>query len=301
MDYKVEVDFSPMYECVNSLIAFTNKQNHNALDAGKSWIHEVQNRFTPAKLQLMRDMMKATDNFTLAPYIWTCPGERSVNGFMDWLEKLSTGELFDIASQFHMSVPSNLSSLRSQTLEVLREWNSRYFSQVKSVIIDELIREAEERRALIDGTNDKEVYEDATQGMRIYPTSKLKKVILIPQYHARPFVTSTIFDEVIFTNYACDIMPTEPGRPDPQLLRLTRALSDETRLVILRLLTGKQLSFSEIVREVKLSKSTIHYHLIFLRAAGLVLVHYDHKNTEYSLRLEALNRLPQQINDYFHN
>jgi DNA-binding transcriptional ArsR family regulator len=220
---------------------------------------------------------------------------------MDSLESLSTGELFDIASQFHMSVPSNLSSLRNQTLEVLREWNSQYFSQVNPIIIDELISEAEERRVLLDGTNDKVVYEDATQGMRIYPTSKLKKVILIPQYHARPFVTSTILDEVIFTNYACDIMPTEPGRPDPKLLRLTRALSDETRLVILRQLAGKQLSFSEIVREVKLSKSTIHYHLIFLRAAGLVLVHYDHKNTEYSLRLEALNKLPQQIDDYFHN
>ncbi|WP_434749873.1 ArsR/SmtB family transcription factor [Paenibacillus amylolyticus] len=125
------------------------------------------------------------------------------------------------------------------------------------------------------------MYEDATQGRRIYPTFKLKKVILIPQYHARPFVTSTIFNEVIFTNYACDIMPTEPGRPDPKLLRLTRALSDETRLVILRLLAGKQLSFSEIVREVKLSKSTIHYHLIFLRAAGLVLVHYDHKKISH--------------------
>lgn len=298
MKYTVEVDFAPMYECVNSLAAFMNKQNHNALDAGKTWIRDVQHRFTPAKLQLMREMMKATDNFTLAPYIWTCPGERSVNGFLDWLENLSTGQLFDIASQFHMSVPSNLPLLRSHTIEVLREWNDHYFSEINPVILDELTREAETRRASLDNTDDQEVYEQATQGMRIYSDSQLKKVILIPQYHARPFVTSTMLDEVIFTNYSCDIIPAEAGRPDPKLLRLTRALSDETRLIILRILAGKQLSFSEIVRQVKLSKSTIHYHLIFLRAAGLIIVHYKHKNTEYSLRLEALNDFPQQIKTY---
>ena len=81
-------------------------------------------------------------------------------------------------------------------------------------------------------------------------------------------------------------------------MRLTRALSDETRLYILRLLAGKQLTFSEIVREVKLSKSTIHYHLIALRAAGLVIVHVNQKSTAYSLRLEALEKLSGQIATY---
>jgi DNA-binding transcriptional ArsR family regulator len=81
-------------------------------------------------------------------------------------------------------------------------------------------------------------------------------------------------------------------------MRLTRALSDETRLFILRLLTGKQLNFTEIVKEVGLSKSTIHYHLISLRAAGLVIVHTTGKSASYSLRLEALNGLPGRIGDY---
>ncbi|GGF64616.1 hypothetical protein GCM10010912_06990 [Paenibacillus albidus] len=298
MDYKVEVDFAPIYECVSSLTAFMGKQTHNALDAGKLWVREVQDLFAPAKLQQMREIMKATDDFSLAPYIWSCPGDRSVNGFLDWIEGLSTGQLYDIAARLKLSVPSNLPELRSKTSEALREWDAQYFGQIDPAILEGLGREAEARRSSLNGTNDKEVYEQATEGMRLYPNDLLKQVILIPQYHARPFVTSAIFDEIIFTSYSCDILPPEPGRPAPGLLRLTRALSDENRLYILRLLAGRQLTFTEIVREVGLSKSTVHYHLIALRAAGLVIVHYDHKNTGYSLRLEALNDLPHQIGAY---
>ncbi|MMZ69431.1 Bacterial regulatory protein, arsR family [compost metagenome] len=63
------------------------------------------------------------------------------------------------------------------------------------------------------------------------------------------------------------------------------------------------MTFTEIVREIALSKSTIHYHLIALRAAGLVIVHYypknmEFKSVEYSLRSEAVNSLPLQIGAY---
>lgn len=58
------------------------------------------------------------------------------------------------------------------------------------------------------------------------------------------------------------------------------------------------MNFTEIVKAVQLSKSTIHYHLIALRAAGLVIVHTSGKSVSYSLRLEALDDLPGQIEDY---
>ncbi|MNW57343.1 HTH-type transcriptional regulator CmtR [compost metagenome] len=148
-----------------------------------------------------------------------------------------------------------------------------------------------------------ELYEQATGGMRLYPNDVLKRIVLVPQYHSRPLVSSNIYDEIMFTHYPCDLIAPDQGHPAPALLRLTRALSDETRLRILRLLSQKQMTFTEIVREIGLSKSTIHYHLIALRAAGLIIVHYyfssmESKNVEYSLRLEALNDLPLQIGCY---
>lgn len=298
MEYKVTVDFAPIYECIASLNAFIGKQNHNAMDAGISWIRDVQSRFAPVMLQRMKEVMKLTDNFSLSPYVWSCPDGRSVGGFLDWFDALAPGDLYEIAGRFGQTVPSNLAELRSSAAEVIRAWDTGYFSSIDPAIMEGLQQEAAARAALLNGSNDMEVYETATAGMRLYPSETLKQVIITPQYHARPLVTSSFFDEFVFTSYSCDVLPPEEGRPAPALLRLTRALSDETRLFILRLLTGRQLNFTEIVKEVGLSKSTIHYHLIALRAAGLVIVHTASKNTSYSLRLEALNGLPGRIEEY---
>lgn len=298
MNYKVEVDFAPMYECITSLVAFLGKQNHNAMDAGKLWAREVQERFAPRLLQQMREIITITDDFSLSPYVWSCPGERSVNGFLDWFDALSPGELYEISGRFGQSVPSNLSDLRNSASEILRQWDAGYFSGIDPRILEGLQQEAHSRRAQLNGTNDMEVYEQATEGMRLYPTERLKQVIIIPQYHSRPLVTSSMFEEYVFTSYSFDAIPPEEGRPAPALMRLTRALSDETRLFILRLLTGRPLNFTEIVKGVGLSKSTIHYHLIALRAAGLVIVHTSGKSTSYSLRPEALTVLPERIAAY---
>ncbi|NQX49603.1 winged helix-turn-helix transcriptional regulator [Paenibacillus tritici] len=298
MDYKVTLDFAPIYECLTSLNAFIGKQNHNAMDAGTPWVRQVQTRFAPVMLQRMKEVLKLTDNFSLSPYIWSCPGDRTAGGFLNWFESLSAGELYDISGRFGQSVPSNLAGLRDSAAEVIRAWNDGYFSSIDPAIIEGLEQEAKGRAALLDGTNDMEIYEQATEGMRLYPSETLKQVILTPQYHARPLVISSLYNEFMFTSYSCDALPPEEGRPAAALLRLTRALSDETRLFILRQLTGSQLNFTEIVKAVGLSKSTIHYHLIALRAAGLVIVHSSGKSTSYSLRLEALNALPGQIGDY---
>lgn len=91
MDYKVTVDFAPVYECITSLNAFIGKQNHTAMDAGTSWVRQVQTQFAPVMLQRMKEVLKLTDNFSLSPYIWSCPGERTPEAFLHWFEELSPG------------------------------------------------------------------------------------------------------------------------------------------------------------------------------------------------------------------
>ncbi|GJM79179.1 hypothetical protein HMSSN139_16750 [Paenibacillus sp. HMSSN-139] len=304
MEYQVEVDFAPIYECVASLTAFFAKQNHGAMDAGKLWVKGVQEQFAPATLQKMQVSVKRLDDFSLAPYIWKCPSPRTVTSFLEWFAGLQTGELYEISAACSQSVPANLTELRDAACEVLREWDLRYFSTIDPWILEGLQQEASVLRTRLGEMSGMEIYETATNGMRLYPGDTLNQVVLIPQYHARPLVTSSIFETMIFTQYSCDLFPPVPGYPAPGLLRLTRALSDETRLRILRLLAGKQMTFTEITREIAISKSTIHYHLIALRAAGLVIVHYqakgsEFKSVEYSLRREALNGLSGQIDDYF--
>ena len=67
--------------------------------------------------------------------------------------------------------------------------------------------------------------------------------------------------------------PTTRSPPPQAVVRLHRALGDETRLRILKLLAGRDLYLTEIAQQLDLSKPTIKHHLALLRAAGLVTDH----------------------------
>jgi DNA-binding transcriptional ArsR family regulator len=109
-----------------------------------------------------------------------------------------------------------------------------------------------------------------------------------------------IHDGVIIL-YPCDaaVVPTAEMPPAP-LLRLTRALSDESRLRMLRFLARTpSSSLTEVSRFAGLSQPTVHHHLTQLRAAGLVRIQFGPSGpNRYSLRPHALEQLAEQLGDY---
>jgi len=106
------------------------------------------------------------------------------------------------------------------------------------------------------------------------------------------------FQQVLL-EYPADVLPPAAGEPPTGLLRLTRALSDPSRLRILRLLVDDRRSFSELVTMTGLAKSTVHHHMVALRAAGLVQV-YDvgGKTVTYRLRPNAADDLGNRLRSY---
>ena len=96
--------------------------------------------------------------------------------------------------------------------------------------------------------------------------------------------------------YATDALPPGPDEPPPGLRRMTHALSDDTRLRLLRFLATGPQSFSAIVAWAGIPKSTVHYHLVALRAAGLVRIHDRSRgNDTFSLRPSALAALHHNL------
>jgi DNA-binding transcriptional ArsR family regulator len=82
-------------------------------------------------------------------------------------------------------------------------------------------------------------------------------------------------------------------------MRLTKSLADENRLRILRFLVAGGKSFTEIVQYIGLAKSTVHYHMVSLRSAGLVRVHLSTESGErYSLRKGAFDKLRDHLTNY---
>jgi len=67
-----------------------------------------------------------------------------------------------------------------------------------------------------------------------------------------------------------------------------KALADETRQKIMKLVCCQWLSVSEIVEQLDVSQPTVSHHLALLRESGLVDVREEGKQTFYSLNQERI-------------
>jgi DNA-binding transcriptional ArsR family regulator len=235
--------------------------------------------------------------------IWLRPAELSAEGFLRWLGALSAGEMYEVLAPRLRD--DDLPRLRELTeslpryVEMLTLWHERYFRHLDPAILSGLAASAAAWRERIQTTPPDELVEEATNGVRLTLDPAPEVVLLTPQYHYRPWNLFSWYRGVYLVQYPADVLPPAPGEPPPALLRLTRALADESRLRILRLLVHEPLTFTELVRRIGLSKSTVHHHMVALRASGLVRVHTENENTTtYSLRASAIEALGSRLTTF---
>ena len=117
-------------------------------------------------------------------------------------------------------------------------------------------------------------------------------MILAPSYFARPY--NFVLGGEDWRMYGYPIADsaldgTDPLAPPQAVIRLHRALGDETRLRILRLLRDQDFYLTEIAERLEFSKPTIKHHLALLRSAGLVTIVEEGGLSYYSLRRERLD------------
>jgi DNA-binding transcriptional ArsR family regulator len=79
------------------------------------------------------------------------------------------------------------------------------------------------------------------------------------------------------------------------LLPLTRALADETRLHILHLLGAGEATVSDLVTQLNLPQPRVSSHLALLRRAGLVSVHVTGRQRTYRVDRERIQALWQAL------
>jgi DNA-binding transcriptional ArsR family regulator len=175
-------------------------------------------------------------------------------------------------------------------VRVLQAW------AVPFATIEPRIRAIQERDAALRAPDrgaysGSELIERTTGGIRWLPEVGIRRVILAPSYFSRPYNYLLAGDGWRFFGYpvADDALDVEDRlAPPPAMVRLHRALGDETRLRILKLLAGQDLYLTEIAQQLELSKPTIKHHLALLRSAGLVTVIEAGSVIYYNLRRDRL-------------
>ena len=82
-------------------------------------------------------------------------------------------------------------------------------------------------------------------------------------------------------------------------VEFAKAIADETRQQIMRLCCCRQLSVSEIVKQMGVTQPTVSHHLRILRDAELVKAERRGKEIYYTLNQEKMAQSCCQVADHF--
>ncbi|MDF2014674.1 ArsR/SmtB family transcription factor [Priestia megaterium] len=157
-----------------------------------------------------------------------------------------------------------------------------------------LERDVQQKRALYSTYKPEEFVKHVT-GIDYQPEPSIHQVLLIPQYVYRPWNVETTLPGVKVFYYPISDENVheieDPYSPPSALLHGYKALGDETRLKIIKLLSEKDYSLQELTKKLTIPKSTVHHHLALLRAAWIVKVH----KSRYYIQIENLNSLQEKL------
>jgi hypothetical protein len=128
---------------------------------------------------------------------------------------------------------------------------------------------ADALRLLAEAEDAEPVIERLTNGFVYKPEPGIADVLLIPSLIHRPWTLVLDHGGTKIICYPARL-ENELSAPDLDLIAVYRALGDGTRLRILRQLAAGAANVRVISEQLGLAKSTVHEHLLSLRAAGLV-------------------------------
>lgn len=301
---RVEAIWNPAFELLMSLSAFLSKRNQAIMDLGPSWAKEVRRGLDPELLARLKIDEPGDFHYDLVQLAAThLQAGDTVEDFLQWFAGAPVDELNDLMAQGEKWVrpmtSADLAASRDNTVSLLRAWNDAYFRHVDPDVLHGLRREAGAKRELSRRLPARELIELATHGICFEPRQQPDVVLLVPQWHYRPWNVYADYGSTYLFLYPADVLPTPPDQPPLALLRVSRALGDESRLRILRSLAEQPRSFTDLVKLTGLSKSTVNHHMVVLRAAGLVTVHdLRGRGLTYSPRFDSLDNLDTGLRAY---
>ncbi len=135
----------------------------------------------------------------------------------------------------------------------------------------------------------------------------ITEIVCVPVY----FVSSQSYHffgygnvTILFDSERTEAQVTQTNRAKDEALETTKALGDNTRLNILRLIAqyGDEMHGKSIAHKLNLSPSAVSRQLAQLRDGGLIAEeHHDNQTVTYRLLRETLTSLPDKILDYLYS
>ena len=202
-----------------------------------------------------------------------------------------------------LDVWANREDFGERYYKALQSYYRAFFAEEQRRIVPALREELRRAQALAGQLALPDLIEELSKGIRLQESLDVPELIFAPSYWLTPLIYFTKVSPdkllILFGARPADasIVPGEQV-PDP-ILHGLKALSDPTRLRILRYLTHENLTPAELARRLRLRAPTVTHHLRALRLAGLVHVTVGSDPTNrYTSRLESIDELCSQIKGF---
>lgn len=158
------------------------------------------------------------------------------------------------------------------------------------------------KRSMARRVSPERLLDVATSGIQIADSRAYRPMVLMPTMVARPWVVFAQGPDSFVLGYPVsdETLNPDPNAPPQWLVKMHKALGDEKRLRVLRVLAEGDASLADLADRIEMPKSSLHHHMMLLRTAGLVQVHVG-KDKKYSLRDEAIGDASTYLTHYIHD
>jgi DNA-binding transcriptional ArsR family regulator len=295
---RLEFDWGLAYEALVGLIMFTGEEDESSYEVGPAWFRSARRRASPELRQAAKAFAGNGYVFNdLAGLVRESKG-RSVEQLVARLRADRSGDvqrtmlshdratidLVDLAlrgdqaakreylDQSHARslhkriIETDPRNVAAEVAELVHLWHRDVFASLAPSLEPRLRESWQTISRRKDRSPMDRVIVRATRGVEYRPESWIHTGVLVPSVLNRPWVTLAEHRGTKIILYPA--VGSGEG-PDAQLIDVYKALGDETRLRILRLMGTGLTSLTDIAERLGLAKSTVHGHMVILRTAGL--------------------------------
>ncbi|KHE72131.1 metalloregulator ArsR/SmtB family transcription factor [Halobacillus sp. BBL2006] len=334
--YRIELKQSLLWETALGLAAITNDALIQTLEYPKEKWEEVRNSLSPsleAEVQYVREkntwktllqLLHQKDFQTMdefRSYIKELPqndlrlisipylgedyqhtrsqaAQGSIEAVKELQKQTKDNSFFSEYIAFICAI--DVEKLKDHLIKVMAGWLETVIKPNQEDMSRLLSRDVELKNSMAEKLEAEAFVEWATHGVTYRPEPSVYKVIMIPQYIYRPWnVEADIEGAKVFYYPVANesIQPNDPYVPNQMLVQKYKALGDEIRLRMLKILSERSMTLQEMTERLEMGKTTIHHHLKLLKSARLVAA----SSSRYELNVRALTTLPKELQVFLEN
>lgn len=331
--YDVQFAYSPLWECVLGIAAVTNSRLIDTLEKPVSYWEELKGTLSTNLLNHL-DYVEKNNTWKALLQLLHQKESNDLNEFCSSVNLLQASELKLICLPFigdkfeHLRGSAALGEesaiielkkitrensffpqyiefigktdadgLKVHLIEVMEGW---YESVIKPNLEETnriLQTDYESKNQMKQKMSPEELVQWATGGVNYIPEPSVHRVLLIPQYVYRPWNIEADIEETKVFYYPVaneSLSQNDKYMPNNFLVLKHKALGDEVRLRMVKLLSECDCSLQYLTEQLSMRKSTIHHHLKILRAAKIV----EMNGMKYSLKVNVLELLCKELDQY---